>query len=84
MAVINVRVDETMKKEVETLYKELGLNMSTAINLFLKKCLLEQGLPFELKLPNKKTMEVIQNIEQGDGLSKEFDSIDELLNDLHV
>lgn len=34
MAVINVRVDETMKKEVETLYKELGLNMSTAINLF--------------------------------------------------
>ncbi|KXA15755.1 addiction module antitoxin, RelB/DinJ family [Fusobacterium equinum] len=84
MAVINVRVDETMKKEVETLYKELGLNMSTAINLFLKKCLLEQGLPFELKLPNKKTMEVIQDIEQGDGLSKEFDSIDELLNDLHV
>lgn len=84
MAVINVRVDETMKKEVETLYKELGLNMSTAINLFLKKCLLEQGLPFELKLPNKKTMEAIQDIEQGDGLSKEFDSIDELLNDLHV
>ena len=84
MAVINVRVDETMKKEVETLYKELGLNMSTAINLFLKKCLLEQGLPFEWKLPNKKTMEVIQDIEQGDGLSKEFDSIDELLNDLHV
>ena len=73
-----------MKKELETLYKELGLNMSTAINLFLKKCLLEQGLPFELKLPNKKTMEVIQDIEQGDGLSKEFDSIDELLNDLHV
>ena len=84
MAVINVRVDETMKKEVETLYKELGLNMSTAINLFLKKCLLEQGLPFELKLPNKKTMEVIQDIEQGDGLSKEVDSIDEVLNDLHV
>lgn len=84
MAVINVRVDETMKKEVETLYKELGLNMSTAINLFLKKCLLEQGLPFELKLPNKKTMEVIQDIEQGDGLSKEFDSIDELLSDLHA
>ncbi|WP_276797780.1 type II toxin-antitoxin system RelB/DinJ family antitoxin [Fusobacterium gonidiaformans] len=84
MAVINVRVDETMKKEVEILYKELGLNMSTAINLFLKKCLLEQGLPFELKLPNKKTMEVIQDIEQGDGLSKEFDSIDELLSDLHA
>jgi len=84
MAVINVRVDETMKKEVETLYKELGLNMSTAINLFLKKCLLEQGLPFEVKLPNKKTMEVIQDIEQGNGLSQEFDSIDELLSDLHA
>lgn len=84
MAVINVRVDETMKKEVETLYKELGLNMSTAINLFLKKCLLEQGLPFEVKLPNKKTMEVIQDIEQGNRLSQEFDSIDELLSDLHA
>lgn len=84
MAVINVRVNETTKKEVETLYKELGLNMSTAINLFLKKCLIEQGLPFELKLPNKKTMEVIQDIEQGDGLSKEFDSVDDLLSDLHA
>lgn len=84
MAVINVRVNETIKKEVEALYKELGLNMSTAINLFLKKCLAEQGLPFELKLPNKETVRVIQDIEQGNGLSKEFDTIDELLGDLNA
>ena len=63
MATVTARVDENVKKEAETLFKKMGLNMSTAMNLFLKKCILEQGIPFELKVPNKETRKAMQKTE---------------------
>ncbi|WP_339003657.1 type II toxin-antitoxin system RelB/DinJ family antitoxin [Fusobacterium polymorphum] len=54
MAVINIRVNDEVKKEAETIFKSLGLNMSVTMNLFLKKCINENGIPFDLKIPNKK------------------------------
>ena len=82
MATVTARVDENVKKEAETLFKKMGINMSTAMNLFLKKCILEQGIPFELKVPNGETRKVLDEVEKGVGLSKTFDSIDELTEDL--
>ena len=82
MATVTARVDENVKKEAETLFKKMGLNMSTAMNLFLKKCILEQGIPFELKVPNRETRKVLDEVEKGVGLSKTFGSIDELTEDL--
>lgn len=64
MTTINVRVDEELKKEVDSLYKELGLTMSMAINLFLKRCLLEKGIPFDLKLPSPETKKVMEEVEK--------------------
>ena len=51
MANINIRIDDNLKKEAETLFNELGLNMTKAINLFLKQCVLRQGIPFQIELP---------------------------------
>ena len=82
MATVTARVDENVKKEAEILFKKMGLNMSTAMNLFLKKCILEQGIPFELKVPNEETLKVLDEVEKGIGLSKTFDSVDELIEDL--
>ena len=42
-AVVNVRVDEDVKRDVEKLYDSLGMNTSTAVNMFFKQCLMEQG-----------------------------------------
>ena len=84
MATVTARVDENVKKEAETLFKKMGLNMSTAMNLFLKKCILEQGMPFELKVPNGETRKVLDEVEKGVGLNKTFDSIDELMEDLNA
>ena len=50
MAVINIRVNDEVKKEAETIFKSLGLNMSVAMNLFLKKCISENGIPFDLSV----------------------------------
>ena len=43
---LNVRIDPVLKRESDKLFKDLGLNMSTAINMFLRQCIREQGLPF--------------------------------------
>ena len=60
MAVINIRVNDEVKKEAEIIFKSLGLNMSVAMNLFLKKCINENGIPFDLKLPNNETIEALE------------------------
>ena len=87
MATVTARVDENVKKEAEILFKKMGLNMSTAMNLFLKKCILEQGIPFELKMPNKETLKAMQETEDilnGKIERKEYKSAEELFEDLGV
>lgn len=46
---INIRIDKEMKEEVESLFESMGLNVSTAVNLFFKQCLIESKIPFEIK-----------------------------------
>ena len=87
MATVTARVDENVKKEAETLFKKMGLNMSTAMNLFLKKCILEQGIPFELKVPNKETLKAMQETEDilSDKIERKgYNSAEELFKDLGV
>ncbi len=45
---LNVRVDEDVKKNVEVVLDELGLNMSTAVNMFLRAVIREDGIPFKV------------------------------------
>ena len=80
MAVINIRVNDEVKKEAETIFKSLGLNMSVAMNLFLKKCINENGIPFDLKLPNKETNKILN----GDIERKSYKNVDELFEGLGV
>ena len=80
MAVINIRVNDEVKKEAETIFKSLELNMSVAMNLFLKKCINEKGIPFDLKIPNKETNKILN----GDIERKSYKNVDELFEDLGV
>ena len=80
MAVINISVNDEVKKEAETIFKSLGLNMSVAMNLFLKKCINENGIPFDLKLPNKETNKILNR----DIDRKSYKNVDELFEDLSV
>lgn len=50
MANLNLRVDDDLKKEAEVLFAQLGLNMSTAMIIFLKKAVSYGGIPFELRI----------------------------------
>ena len=43
---INIRVDKKLKNDAENLFNELGITMSSAINMFLKTAIREEGIPF--------------------------------------
>ena len=59
MATLTINTDEKTAENFYTFCEELGLDISTAMTLFMKACLREQKIPFELKVAKK---EVIQNI----------------------
>lgn len=47
---LNIRTDKEIKEKAENIFQELGLNMTTAINMFLRTSIRENGIPFELKI----------------------------------
>ena len=56
-----LRLDSNVKKQCESMYGELGLNLTTAINIFLRQSLRVSGFPFDIRLnkPNKETIAAI-------------------------
>lgn len=50
MANLNIRVDDTLKKQAETIFSELGISLSTATTMFLKQVVRYNGIPFELRI----------------------------------
>ena len=65
-AKINVCVDEKTKREAEALLDKMGLTMTAAINMYLKRIILEQGIPFEVSthVPNATTMAAMDEFEE--------------------
>ena len=60
---LNIRTDKEVKDQAETIFNALGLNMTTAINMFLRTAIRERGIPFSLKLDVPS--ETIAAIEEG-------------------
>ena len=50
MALLQIRVDEELKNQANAVYNEIGIDLSTAIRMFLKKSVLEGGIPFDTKI----------------------------------
>lgn len=83
---INVRVDENLKKDADKLFSDLGLNMSTAITMFLKSAVNNDGIPFEIKRkePNAQTISAIEEVLKKKNLTGPFNSVDDLMEDLNA
>ena len=66
---INIQVDSNVKKEATMVLTDLGLSMSSAINLFLKQVVKHNGIPFEITntTPNKKILDVVCALIMKDG-----------------
>ena len=76
---LNIRTDKDVKEKAEKIFNELGLNMTSAVNIFLRTAIRERGIPFELKLdvPNETTIEEGRRM-ASDPSSPRYSNIDEL------
>lgn len=64
-AMIRARTDAELKQQVEEIFDKLGLNATSALNLFYKQVLLNNGLPFDVKIPNTKTRKAMDDARKG-------------------
>ncbi len=80
-ATIQTRVDPTVKKNAQEILKKLNITMSEAISMYLSQITLQQGIPFELKVPNELTAKTLLDTENGKELHK-VDSVDHLFQEL--
>ena len=79
---VTLRVDKELKEQADALFEDMGLSLNTACRMFLKRAVLEQRIPFEMRRPDRKTLRAISDAEREKGLSGSFDSVEELMEDL--
>lgn len=68
-----IRIEEDLKKQSMQIFKLLGIDMSSAVNMFLRQCVMRGGLPFDVVVPQYKP-EVIEAMEEAKRISKDPDS----------
>ena len=84
----SIRIDSNTKQAATELLNELGLDLSSAVNIFLKQVVLQGGLPFQVKYPQYKP-EVIEAMEEAEKLSrnpntKKYSSFSEALEYIDI
>ena len=79
---VQARIDPQIKEEARGVLDELGMSMSEAIVVYLKQIILRRGIPFEIKLPNKTTIETFEKTDAGQELNR-VSGISELAKELH-
>lgn len=82
----SVRMDSDIKKQCEALYNELGINLTTAINVFLRQSIRAGGFPFDVRMeqPNKETVLAMLEAESivRDSSVKRYSDVEEALKEL--
>ena len=85
MATINFRVDESVKMQAAKVFEELGLDVTTALNIFLRAAIYYNGIPFEIRKQNPETLAAIQEIEKmknGEISAKRYESFSSLVKEI--
>jgi DNA-damage-inducible protein J len=85
---INIRLDSGLKGEAEELFSDLGLNMTTAITIFLRQAVCDQAIPFRVckyPKPNDTTLAAMREAERiaHDSNAKSYKTAEELIEELH-
>ena len=70
---IRARTEKALKHDVEKILHALGLSFSEAINLFFRQVKLHQGMPFDVKIPNKTTLKAMKDVYTKHSLTKAHD-----------
>lgn len=83
---ISIRMDSELKAQADALFNELGMNITTAFNIFVRQALREGGIPFEISIhqPNRETVAAMLEAERiaKDSAVKGYHNLDELYAEL--
>lgn len=83
---VTIRLDKDLRDTASDFFEGLGMSLSTAINIFIRKCMMEDRIPFDIGYgaPGKKLMEAMLEAERiaKDPNVKKYDDLDELFADL--
>ncbi len=76
-SVIHARIDADLKRAAESVLEQLGLSSSEAVRIFYRQIALNQGIPFEVKIPNKMTAKTLDHSDRGEDvhLAKDADDL---------
>lgn len=83
---ISIRMDAELKKQAEQLFSELGMNMTTAFNIFLRQAVRQQRIPFDIALetPNSDTIAAMKEAERisRDPSAKGYTDVNQMMEEL--
>jgi len=84
-ATLNIRTDPIVKSQAEQIYRSFGITLTDAVNIFLRKSVMEGGLPFDMRQPNAATVAAMRETEDilaGRVQARRYASAKELFDDL--
>ncbi|HET5543687.1 TPA: type II toxin-antitoxin system RelB/DinJ family antitoxin [Streptococcus pneumoniae] len=82
---ISIRLDSEVKEQAQQVFSNLGMDMTTAINIFLRQAIQYQGLPFYVRLDeNRKLLQALTDLDQNRNMSQSFESVSDLMEDLRA
>ena len=83
---MTIRTDKDVKQQAQMIFSDLGVDMSTAINVFLRQSIIHRGFPFEitLKSPNETTRKAMENAENNIDVYGPYDSVEALMEELNA
>lgn len=87
MSATTINIDDTTKKEAQELLKDMGMNLSTAVNIFLRQVIKEQRIPFEIGnlRPKQELLSAIkeaEEMEKNPEIGKRYSSVKEMIKDM--
>ena len=86
MANVNIRLDDATKAQFDAFCSEVGISVSAAFNLFAKRVVKEQRIPFDIttEVPNAKTLAAMEAAETGQDVYGPFDTVADLMEALNA
>jgi len=80
----NIKIEEELKKQSQQLFYDLGLDMTTAVNIFLRQAVKEQAIPFRIgePVPNAETLEALEEMRKSPEKHKGYIDVDEMMKEL--
>lgn len=82
-SVIHTRIDSSLKADAESILEKIGLTPSEAVRLFYRQIELNQGIPFDVKIPNKLTVKTLEKSDLGEDVHSAKDA-DDLFDQLGI